>query len=313
MTRGGNCRAVGRSILDTGNSGAYMAVNPVCPPRDRMPAISEGHRWSYAKQAFERAYLFSARQSRKMQTALGCCPGARTRRSRWRARRGRHCESISRLPARGAGSLRPSRRRVLRARRPERPGDDGARLVLHPRGSFHPRRDPSLVGRGPRWRARRCGGRPRGWGARSSMTRMVISARIPSRNWPSRWTRRADRPKSCSCLTRAASSVTPTIAPPLLQRCWHAKRRKLPVLAWSAPQRVANTLNTEHGTSFLGWRDAKVDLVIAVDWRRQRQAIAYDASQSGDNPVLWRRLELSGASEETLEHANDRTGFDGGE
>ena len=85
------------------------------------------------------------------------------------------------------------------------------------------------------------------------------------------------------------------------------------MLAWSAPQRVANTLNTEHGTSFLGWRDAKVDLVIAVDWRRQRQAIAYDASQSGDNPVLWRRLELSGASEETLEHANDRTGFDGGE
>ncbi|MHB1584491.1 MAG: NAD(P)/FAD-dependent oxidoreductase [Acidimicrobiales bacterium] len=60
-----------RCVLDMGDRGAYMAVAPVRPPRDRIPTVSEGRRWLYAKQAFERAYLFSARRGRKMPTALG--------------------------------------------------------------------------------------------------------------------------------------------------------------------------------------------------------------------------------------------------
>ncbi|HET9129221.1 MAG TPA: FAD-dependent oxidoreductase [Propionibacteriaceae bacterium] len=60
-----------RCVLDMGDRGAYMAVDPVRPPRDRIPTVSEGRRWLYAKQAFERAYLFSARRGRKMPTALG--------------------------------------------------------------------------------------------------------------------------------------------------------------------------------------------------------------------------------------------------
>jgi hypothetical protein len=34
-----------------------------------------------------------------------------------------------------------------------------------------------------------------------------------------------------------------------------------------------------------------------MDPNRQREAIAFHASQSWDNPVLWRRLEFLGASE----------------
>ena len=103
-----------------------------------------------------------------------------------------------------------------------------------------------------------------------------------------------------------------------------ARRREIPVLAWAVLDIVASTLNAEHGTSFLGRTDAEVDLVIAVDRHRQRQAIACHASQSVDNPVLWRRLQLLGASEslrwlrpppgaeKASEHTADGTGFDGG-
>ncbi|MHB1510923.1 MAG: NAD(P)/FAD-dependent oxidoreductase [Acidimicrobiales bacterium] len=60
-----------RCVLDMGDSGVYMAVDPVRPPRDKIPTVSEGRRWLLAKQAFERAYLFHARRGRKMPTALG--------------------------------------------------------------------------------------------------------------------------------------------------------------------------------------------------------------------------------------------------
>ena len=60
-----------RCVLDMGDRGAYLAVDPVRPPRNRIPTVSEGGRWLYAKQAFERAYLFSARRGRKMPTTLG--------------------------------------------------------------------------------------------------------------------------------------------------------------------------------------------------------------------------------------------------
>ncbi len=76
-----------------------------------------------------------------------------------------------------------------------------------------------------------------------------------------------------------------------------ARRDELPVLAWAVPERVASVLNAEFGTSFLGRRDGEVDLVVTVDRGRQRQAIACHVSQSTDNPVLWRRLELLGSTE----------------
>ena len=76
-----------------------------------------------------------------------------------------------------------------------------------------------------------------------------------------------------------------------------ARRDELPVLAWAVPEHVASVLNAEFGTSFLGRGDSEVDLVVTVDRGRQRQAIACHVSQSTDNPVLWRRLELLGSTE----------------
>ena len=68
----------------------------------------------------------------------------------------------------------------------------------------------------------------------------------------------------------------------------------LPVLSWVVPERVAQALNAEFGTGFVGRADPDVDIVVAVDRHRQLAAIRCHASQSTDNPVLWRRLELQG-------------------
>lgn len=76
-----------------------------------------------------------------------------------------------------------------------------------------------------------------------------------------------------------------------------ADRLTLPVLAWAVPQAVAEGLNTEFGTCFAGRSPAEVDLWITVDRDVQLAAIACHRSQSGSNPVLWRRLELSGTRE----------------
>lgn len=76
-----------------------------------------------------------------------------------------------------------------------------------------------------------------------------------------------------------------------------AGRCRASVLAWAVPEDVAAELNAEFGTTFVGRSAGELDLVVAVDRDRQRSAIACHASQSGDNPVLWRRIELLGASE----------------
>jgi sulfide:quinone oxidoreductase len=60
-----------RCILDMGDRGAYMAVDPVRPPRNRIPTVSEGRRWLLAKRAFERAYLWFASHGRRVPTAVG--------------------------------------------------------------------------------------------------------------------------------------------------------------------------------------------------------------------------------------------------
>ena len=60
-----------RCIIDMGDRGVYMAVDPVRPPRDRIPTLSEGRRFLLAKRAFELLYLASARRGWRVPTALG--------------------------------------------------------------------------------------------------------------------------------------------------------------------------------------------------------------------------------------------------
>lgn len=76
-----------------------------------------------------------------------------------------------------------------------------------------------------------------------------------------------------------------------------AVRRHLPVLAWALPEAVAAQLDFEFGVGFVGRAPDEMDLSVEVDRARQREAIACHASQSNDNPLLWRRLDLLGDTE----------------
>lgn len=60
-----------RCVLDLGNRGVFLSVNPVRPPRDRLPGVSEGRHWLWTKRAFERTYLWSAKHGRRMPTTFG--------------------------------------------------------------------------------------------------------------------------------------------------------------------------------------------------------------------------------------------------
>ena len=71
----------------------------------------------------------------------------------------------------------------------------------------------------------------------------------------------------------------------------------VPVLAWAIADEVASALNFEFGTQFLGRREDQVDFRVPTDRVIQREAIACHVSQSASNPVLRRRLELSGQVE----------------
>ncbi|MGD9997792.1 MAG: PIG-L deacetylase family protein [Ilumatobacteraceae bacterium] len=76
-----------------------------------------------------------------------------------------------------------------------------------------------------------------------------------------------------------------------------AERLGLPVIAWTVALDVAAALNHEFGAHFVGREPREVDLVLEVDRAAQLRAIACHASQSADNPVLWRRLALQGDHE----------------
>lgn len=71
----------------------------------------------------------------------------------------------------------------------------------------------------------------------------------------------------------------------------------LPTLAWALPEEVARRLNAELGTAFTGYDSAVLDIALTVSRERQRKAIACHRSQSTDNPVLLRRLDLLGDRE----------------
>lgn len=70
-----------------------------------------------------------------------------------------------------------------------------------------------------------------------------------------------------------------------------------PVLAWAIPDKVADSLNDEFHTTFAGRPEHEIDITITVDRARHLDAIGCHRSQSIDNPVLWRRLELLGPTE----------------
>lgn len=76
-----------------------------------------------------------------------------------------------------------------------------------------------------------------------------------------------------------------------------ARRDDLSVLAWTVPSDTAHRLNVEFGTRFVGRPADGIDLTLAADRPLQAAAIACHASQSADNPVLRRRLELLGPTE----------------
>lgn len=58
-------------ILDMGDRAAFIAVDPVRPPRDKLPRVSQGRRWLLAKRSFEHAYLWYAKRGRRLPTAFG--------------------------------------------------------------------------------------------------------------------------------------------------------------------------------------------------------------------------------------------------
>ncbi len=76
-----------------------------------------------------------------------------------------------------------------------------------------------------------------------------------------------------------------------------ARRLGCPVLGWVLPEAVSVRRNAEFGTAFVGREADEVAFVVEVDRARQGVAIACHESQSMDNPVLWRRLELLGGQE----------------
>lgn len=76
-----------------------------------------------------------------------------------------------------------------------------------------------------------------------------------------------------------------------------ARAAGLPVLAWVLPDDVTRALNAEFGAAFTGSDPAKLAPALHVDRSRQWEAIRCHRSQSADNPVLRRRLELLGDRE----------------
>ena len=64
------------------------------------------------------------------------------------------------------------------------------------------------------------------------------------------------------------------------------------VYAWVIPSSVADALNREFGTSFVGREPDDTQIVLTVDRAAQVDAIECHRSQATHNPVLRRRLEL---------------------
>ncbi len=72
---------------------------------------------------------------------------------------------------------------------------------------------------------------------------------------------------------------------------------RLPVLAWTLPESVAEAVNHEHGVALHGDPEDDIDIDLPVARERQRDAIRAHASQAVPGSILWRRLELLGSHE----------------
>ncbi len=81
--------------------------------------------------------------------------------------------------------------------------------------------------------------------------------------------------------------------------CMAAAKLGLPVLGWTLPATVAETLNTECNSSFIGHQPGDIDIVVRVNRQRQHRAVLRHRSQALPTSVLWRRLDLLGPYEHT--------------
>lgn len=71
----------------------------------------------------------------------------------------------------------------------------------------------------------------------------------------------------------------------------------LDVLGWTLPADVADALNTDLGTSFIGRPHSQIDLVVNVSRKAQFNAVRAHPSQAVPGSALWRRLALLGNRE----------------
>jgi N-acetylglucosamine malate deacetylase 2 len=76
-----------------------------------------------------------------------------------------------------------------------------------------------------------------------------------------------------------------------------AEAARLPVLAWTLPDVIADKLAEETGEAFRGQPPGRLDLCVRVDRATQRRAALMHASQISPAAVLWRRLQLQGECE----------------
>lgn len=86
----------------------------------------------------------------------------------------------------------------------------------------------------------------------------------------------------------------------------------LPVLGWTLPTAVADQLNDEFATGFLGHALDDMDIVLEVDRQRQLRASTEHVSQALATSVLSRRLELLGANEHLRWLREPRAGVSSG-
>lgn len=76
-----------------------------------------------------------------------------------------------------------------------------------------------------------------------------------------------------------------------------AEQLGLGVLGWCLPEKVAEVLNDESGSSFSSRSDLEIDIVVGVDRARQLAAVRAHPSQAVPGSILWRRLDLLGDTE----------------
>lgn len=107
----------------------------------------------------------------------------------------------------------------------------------------------------------------------------------------------ASRPDGIVTLDTTGISGHPDHIAATLAAVRVADRHGLGVLAWTVPEELCATLADEGHAGFVGRPAAEIDLTLRVDRTAQRAAVDCHPSQAVPGSVLWRRLELQGATE----------------